>query len=94
MWGEGEGHYPQPFWTFGTEAEALETEADAGRAAALGIHLLVALLGEDEDGKGRWRERRPCDGFCRCNSRTWRVPRLLFSAFRVSSGEVTLGRAA
>lgn len=36
--------YPQPLWTLGPEAEALEAEADAGLAAPLCGHLFVALL--------------------------------------------------
>lgn len=49
----GRGYYPQPLWTFRTEAEALETEADACGAAALGIHLFVAFLWEGEMGRIR-----------------------------------------
>ena len=59
---KGEGDYPQPLWTFGTEAEALEAETNAGGAAALGVHLLVAFLcgkvsrgGEGEEQGGTLR---------------------------------------
>lgn len=51
-----EGHYPQPLWTLGTEAEALKTEANASGAAAVGVHLLVAFLGgKVRMGVGGWR---------------------------------------
>lgn len=83
--------YPKPLGTFGPEAEALETKADAGGAAAIGIHLLVAFLGGGfRVAKGERTKGGPCGVFCRCNSRTWRAQRLLTWALRSSLPEGTL----